>query len=538
MRNNQPVTNVEFKLNRDHFLISRTDLKGYITYANASFVEASGFTADELEGANHNIVRHPDMPPVAFANLWDTIQAGETWVGLVKNRRKDGGFYWVKAHVVPFIEDGEHKGYVSVRTRPERHEIEAAEEAYALIRQGEGDHLGLDRGRLYHKGFFSRLQRLFRLNSHSIGGRFISQALVSLLLLLASMVATVNGVAEEKTLVSVLGMQLGILVLGGAALLGLAHFNGRQISRPLMAARDFILQVAAGNLAARLDHRGSAEVGLVTDALDVMLKSLGRIASDAHHGVDTVRPATQDIALASEELAARIEQQAAFLHETVTTMQEIMVAVDRNAESCRAGSELSSNAVSTVEHNGRMMNDVVATMDRISLSSEEMVKIIDVIDSIAFQTNILALNASVEAARAGEQGRGFAVVADEVRNLAGRSAEAANEVRNLINRVAGDISEGATLVSDAEQSITEVVEMVKRVRTFISAIEESSSQQSIGINEINQAVSQMEEVTQENAIRVQATADAARVLDLEMNDLAHAIEVFQMPEVEPESESH
>lgn len=526
MRNNQPVTNVEFKLGSNHFLISRTDLKGRIVYANASFVEASGFTADELEGAHHNIVRHPDMPREAFANLWSTIQSGQTWIGLVKNRRKDGGFYWVKAHVIPFIEDGEHKGYVSVRTMAERHEIDAAEEAYALIREGQGGHLALEQGQLHRKGL---LNRLCRRNWSGVRARFNTLAMLATVLLLASTAVSVYGTTTEMATGSLVAAQLGILLLGLVGLFGHAAYSAWRIRKPLMAARDFILQVAAGNLAAQLDNRGTAEVGLVTDALDVMLKSLGRIASDAHHGVDTVRPATQDIALASHELAARVEQQAAFLHETVTTMQEIMVAVDNNAESCRAGSELSSSAVNTVESNGRIMGDVVNTMDRISLSSEEMVKIIDVIDSIAFQTNILALNASVEAARAGEQGRGFAVVADEVRNLAGRSGEAATEVRNLISRVSGDIADGATLVRDAEDSIREVVEMVKRVQAFIAAIEESSGQQSVGIGEINQAVSQMEEVTQENAIRVQATADAAKVLDLEMHNLAHAIMVFQMP---------
>lgn len=535
MRNNQPVNKIEFKLEQDHFLISRTDLKGRIVYANASFIEVSGFTADELEGAHHNIVRHPDMPREAFANLWDTIQAGETWIGLVKNRRKDGGFYWVKAHVIPFIEEGEHKGYVSVRTRPERHEIEAAEEAYAQIREGDGGDLGLNRGRLYRKGLVSALSRL---NCSSIGGRFMTMAGIAAGLLAASVGVNVAALSGNLDPQSSLLAHVLILALGSAGLFLFAIFNVRRIAKPLVSARDFILQVAAGNLAARLDNRGGAEVGRINEALNVMLKSLGRIASDTHHGVDTVRPATQNIALASNELAARIEQQAAFLHETVTTMQEIMVGVDRNAESCRAGNELSSRAVDTVESNGQIMQDVVSTMDRISLSSEEMVKIIDVIDSIAFQTNILALNASVEAARAGEQGRGFAVVAGEVRNLAGRSGDAANDVRALINRSVSDISQGATLVRDAEQSINDVVDMVKRVRAFIAAIEESSSQQSLGINEINQAVSQMEEVTQENAIRVQATADAAKVLDLEMDNLAHSIEVFQMRHDEPESTSH
>lgn len=535
MRNNQPVTNVEFKLEPNHFLISRTDLKGRITYANASFVEVSGFSADELEGEHHNVVRHPDMPREAFANLWSTIQAGQTWIGLVKNRRKDGGFYWVKAHVIPFIEDGEHKGYVSVRTRPERSEIEMAEEAYALIRQGEGGHLGLDRGRLYRKGFMAALRRL---NCSSLGGRFMTMAGIAIALLALNTGVGISALASQADPQATLIKQLLILLLGGAGLVFFARFNRQRLTKPVMDARDFILQVAAGNLAASLDRRVGGEIGRITEALDVMLKSLGRIASDAHHGVDTVRPASQNIAIASNELAARIEQQAAFLHETVTTMQEIMVAVGRNAESCRAGNELSSTAVETVESNGRIMQDVVATMDRISVSSEEMVKIIDVIDSIAFQTNILALNASVEAARAGEQGRGFAVVAGEVRNLAGRSGEAANQVRNLINRSSSEVSAGTALVRDAEKSINEVVDMVKRVRAFIAAIEESSSQQSVGINEINQAVSLMEEGTQENAIRVQATADAAKVLDLEMDSLAHAIEVFQMPDSPSEIESH
>ena len=159
MRNNQPVTNREYALKGDDFLISRTNRRGRITYANPAFIEVSGFTREELIGAPHNIVRHPDMPEQAFENLWRTLKEGGTWIGLVKNRRKDGGYYWVRAHVTPIIEDGEIAGFVSVRLKADKGSIDAAEQAYTALREGRGGHLYLHRGEIRRRGVVAALRR-------------------------------------------------------------------------------------------------------------------------------------------------------------------------------------------------------------------------------------------------------------------------------------------------------------------------------------------------------------------------------------------
>src|SRR5690554_1745735 len=183
MRDNQPVTGREYELQDEHFLISRTDLKGRITYANPAFIEVSGFSHEELVGAPHNIVRHPDMPWEAFASLWDTLASGNGWRGMVKNRRKNGDHYWVDASVTPIVEDGEVMGYASVRVKADRAQIDRAEKAYASIRAGKGRHLYLFRGRLRRRGLVGLLGRL---NLATIRARLSLMVIVAALMLLVS----------------------------------------------------------------------------------------------------------------------------------------------------------------------------------------------------------------------------------------------------------------------------------------------------------------------------------------------------------------
>ncbi|MEL7614410.1 methyl-accepting chemotaxis protein [Vreelandella titanicae] len=672
MRNNQPVSQREIELKEDDFLVSRTDTKGRITYANPAFIDISGFEHAELIGAPHNLIRHPDMPPAAFENLWKTVKTGETWRGLVKNRCKNGDHYWVNASVTPIIEDGQVVGYTSVRVQASRAAIEQAERAYAEIREGRNKRLYLDKGRLRQKGVIKRLARV-RLDT--IRAKLVGMIVVAGLLLLisgglglyglnvsgerlgqlnndglrdvirlqkidqtiaqtrqamiepermelinqrfemgesieesAAEVAEVwqeyysrevnatelatefdqqlqtflqNGMGQAASVLqaeetyqaftgldavisvmtsegrilsgmvnqlisqkqqaaeamavdaqqgqtTMLSAQAIVLGIGLLLLILIGMVTLRAITRPLKSAAGFTLQIAGGNLAAKVPAQRRDEVGQLMDSLNTMRKSLSSIISDVKSGIDVVTPAAQDIASGNEELSSRTEQQAASLQQTASSMEEMTATVRQNSENAQEARRLADNNAIQVTNTGELMTQLVDNMQRITQSSQQMADIINVIDSIAFQTNILALNASVEAARAGEHGRGFAVVAEEVRNLAGRSAGAAQEIRGLIDGSNREVSAGASMVTKAEAAISEVAEAARSVTQIMHEISAASEEQSHGIAQVNQAVAEMDQGTQRNAVRVQETARAAVSLEKQAGLLALSVEAFRL----------
>ncbi|MBM7333796.1 MAG: methyl-accepting chemotaxis protein [Alcanivorax sp.] len=522
MRDNQPVTGHEYKLESGDFLISRTNLRGRITYANPAFVEVSGFSNEELVGAPHNIVRHPDMPAAAFENLWSCIKGGDVWIGLVKNRRKNGDYYWVRAHVTPIIENGEIVGFVSVRLKADPASIAAAERDYAALRDGSGGHLYLHNGEVRRRGPWASLKRWDpRSVSSRMGYLFAACSAMILLAAGAAWYSTADGGAPGALWVA--------LPLVGIALLG-AGFRlvTRSVLAPVLTAGRFTLQVAAGNLAARPPARQGGELGMLVMGLKLMRRSLGSIVGHVQDGMAVVGPAARDIAEGNEDLSSRSEQQASSLQQTAASMEQMTATVGQNADNARQASELAASASRSTSESVEVMGEVVNTMERITAGSERMSVIIGTIDSIAFQTNILALNASVEAARAGEHGKGFAVVAEEVRNLAGRSADAARQIRDLIDGSGEQIGTGARLVRRAEEAITSVSTSVSRVNDIMAEIRSASEEQSAGITQINAAVAQMDGVTRQNADRVQMSAVAATSLERQVRLLTHSMEVFRL----------
>ncbi|SFP44787.1 methyl-accepting chemotaxis sensory transducer with Pas/Pac sensor [Geopseudomonas sagittaria] len=523
MRNNQPVTQREYELQESDFLISRTDLKGRITYANPAFIEVSGYAWEELHGANHNLVRHPDMPPVAFANLWETIQQGKPWNGLVMNRRKNGDHYWVRANVTPTVEDGRVVGYTSVRSKPTRGEVAEASVAYREIREGRGKHHGLDRGRLVRRG---PLGWLARAQPSSLRFRLWLMMVIALVIVVGcSLTSWMDFIAEGSSLEAIAQMGLALL---GAILVVLAVQTSRSVLQAVDASVNYMAQLAAGNLEARLADCPITEMAALIRFQGAIRNSVASIARDVNHSVNSLSVAVEEIARGNEELSTRTEQQAASLQQTAASMEELTATVQQNAGNARHASQLASDASSTVRESGEVMGHVVGTMSQITTTSRKMTEIINVIDSIAFQTNILALNASVEAARAGEQGRGFAVVASEVRNLASRSADASKEIRGLIVSSSQQIDEGAELVQRAEQSIEDVVAAVTKVNDIMGEIAAASDEQSSGIAQVNQAVAQMDDVTQRNAGLVQSAAKASADLEGHLTDALRTMGVFKL----------
>ncbi|HEX7988460.1 MAG TPA: methyl-accepting chemotaxis protein [Duganella sp.] len=296
-----------------------------------------------------------------------------------------------------------------------------------------------------------------------------------------------------------------ILLLGGTLALAL----GRSIAQPLERAVALARRVAAGDLTSRVENNAADETGQLLDALGQMNLNLSQLVGDVRLSTDTITVAAQEIAAGNADLSARTEAQAGALEETASSMEELTSTVRQNADNARHANELVTQASGIAVRGGDVVGQVVETMGSIKTSSSKIVDIIGVIDGIAFQTNILALNAAVEAARAGEQGRGFAVVASEVRNLAQRSASAAKEIKALIDDSVGKVDEGGRLVDRAGQTMGEVVASVRKVADIMGEITLASEQQSSGIEQVNVAITQMDEMTQQNAALVEQAAAAA-----------------------------
>src|SRR5450830_319312 len=300
------------------------------------------------------------------------------------------------------------------------------------------------------------------------------------------------------------------------------------IVRPLRTAVDIARKVADGDLTAQIDASAKDETGQLLQALKDMNSSLLNIVGEVRSGTDSIATSSTQIAAGNQDLSSRTEEQAGSLEETASSMEELTSTVKQNADNARQANQLAASAAQVAVKGGAVVAQVVGTMQSINASSNKIVDIISVIDGIAFQTNILALNAAVEAARAGEQGRGFAVVASEVRNLAQRSASAAKEIKTLIGASVEQVNAGSMLVAQAGSTMNDIVDSVQRVSDIITEITAASSEQSVGIDEINRAIGQMDAVTQQNAALVEESAAAAESMQHQAHNLAQVVSVFKL----------
>jgi aerotaxis receptor len=515
VRTNLPVTGIEYLLEEGQSIVSKTDTKGRITYVNPTFVEVSGFELDELLGKAHNIVRHPDMPPAAFADLWATLQAGQPWTGLVKNRRKNGDFYWVVANVVPVKERGQVVGYMSVRTRAGREQIKEAEALYRRFRENKAQGLAIRRGAVVKSGWTARL---LALRNQPLGRRLALMLGSQAALLLALACAT------EGTLWRVLAA-----CGAGLTLLAWAELQ-RSIVTPLDQAREAVNALAGGDLShtAPLSGARDDEMGSLLLALRQLNVNLTAIVGDVRANVGSIEAATRDIASGNHDLAQRTESQAASLEQTAASLAQVAAAVGQNTESAVRADGLVGSASSIAGRGGDAVQAVGATMGQISGSATRIVDIIGLIDGIAFQTNILALNAAVEAARAGEQGRGFAVVAGEVRSLAQRSASAAKEIKALIEDSVQKVGQGNEQVGNAGQTMREVVSSVQDAAVIMHGITVASREQNQGIAQVNAAMAELDAITRQNASLVEESAAASTNVAEQAAHLSQALAVFKI----------
>ncbi len=463
MRNNGPVTNKEITLEDGTQIVSATDLKSRITHCNEDFVKYSGYTIDEIIGAPHNILRHPDMPQAAFAELWRRVQSGKPWMGVVKNRTKSGDHYWVSAYVTPLVENGKIVGYESVRSKASREEISRAEAVYQRLSAGKS--LSAPMSSVASWGRMTTLAAASFVTA--LGGDF----LLSLLL---------PGAAA-----AVIAGTLGFVML----LAGLQVLAGKFVQPAVDYVDDPVAQyVYAG------DH---SLYGRVQLALKVARAHNHTVLESLEQLSEKVTSGAQSTSEHSAKVRDAMIQQKRCTSDVSHAGNQIKEALDRVNQSAQRTSGSSNEAVATLASGTERLQQAIEgivklntavgetanIVNKLATDSNEIKSVLQVISEIAEQTNLLALNAAIEAARAGEQGRGFAVVADEVRNLAQRTQESTQSISEIIsnlneatNNVVKNIDAGQGLAQNAVVQIEEAGETIALAENVLTEVDTNAGQ--------------------------------------------------------------
>ncbi len=470
MKKNFPVNDRESTFGADEQLISTTDLAGVIRHANDTFISVSGFPLDELQGKSHNVVRHPDMPQAAFSSLWETVQSGKPWMGMVKNRCKDGGFYWVDAYVTPVYENDRIAGYESVRFKPRPEDRARAEALYrkigpAATEHGQSDNAGEARRKAQSLG---RRKLLSTIEARLI----ITMTLLTALLVVASLTLRSHW--------TVAGVALALGVIGVAAVRWLMS-PIRGITQRL---RDEVVDSPMMQLVytGRRDEAGQMELAyrMLLAAQRTVLGRMGEHAGSLRNTADSASQSLASTVDIIEDQLNQTEQVATAINQMAATVAEVARNTSATADAARQSGEQSTRGretvAATVQHVRELAGGIdVASdmMQRLTEESRNIGKVTDLITGIAEQTNLLALNASIEAARAGEMGRGFAVVATEVSALAKRTRDATADIHAVIDKVMALVAEGTDNMRQSQSLSQRGVESTQTVASALEAIDES-----------------------------------------------------------------
>lgn len=521
MRRNLPVNNTEYQVHDHKPLITTTNERGVIQDCNDAFAEISGFTREELVGQPHNIIRHPDMPESVFQHMWDTLKSGQPWMGVVKNRSRDGGFYWVSAYVTPVRENNQVVGFESVRSRPHAEWVQRAEKAYARMRKGGGP-----------------LPPLAEFPG--IAQRALPGAITAL------------GALIPLTLGSGATVVTGGTALGFALAFGFQQwFERRGVERSLSMRPDAYTDRLSASIYSGRDslHRpldmlllsDQARLRTAITRMDQLAKKLTAQAAENH-----VQHQTGKERLLSQQ--AETDQTASAINEMTASIAEVSQSVNHSAQQAETADKAtreiarlageSSGAISRLADSVGEVNQVIT---RLGASTDKIGAATQLITDIAEQTNLLALNAAIEAARAGEQGRGFAVVADEVRKLAARTGDSTQQIHDIIQNFQtqvkealsatetsrGYADEGLSSVKDTENQLTRVVESVGTIASQSLQMSSAVEEQNQVAEQINQQITRIAELADQSSANAESGVEGSAELEKMAEELYSLVDRFR-----------
>lgn len=520
-----PTNNRERLLDPKFPIVTKTDLKGKITYANRAFCEIAGYSEQELLGKPHNIVRHPDMPPEAFKDLWDIVREDNPWQGIVKNRCRDGGYYWVDAYVTPLTENGKKVGYMSVRTRPTEEQKHSAEALYKSIRNGSTP-------------FPST--KIVRGRPLSVDLAVVAIIPVALTIGSQFVVSPINYVLSG---------------LGIAAAVGGFGWIRRLVSREVKKVEDVMVSLAEGDFKHKVPNSNNSEFNDILTGFRNMQVNLRAIIADVISSSTRVKDNAESLTKLADNLMDRSQQQSDGINSVAAALEELSVSVSEITEATNNSSNHANRAMEVVDEGAdSMVKSTQATeevsqvvsiaRERIEELNHAVTRISSVtrtITEIAEKTNLLALNAAIEAARAGDAGRGFAVVADEVRNLAEMTRQSTKEIGSTVSEVqegthkALEVMENATtkvqagtsLIAQANEKLAEIRQSSKGVAQSAGDISAMLEQQSQASLEVANSMERMSSLTERNLSGIQELGTSAQTLAGTSKELRKLVQHFE-----------